>query len=347
MEIGIPVESKEAENRVALVPGDVKKLVSAGHKVFVERGAGAQAGFSDKEYAEAGAKTTGSAWKHELVVKVKAQAKDPLREEQILMAYLHVEKMQSPKLLKKLLEKKVTSYAFEEIRDSNGKRLVNLGYEGGVVGMYEGLRVFGGLLQESGEENPFRKLPDMKKVRKEKSYALLEKLKLKKKPSVAIMGAGNVSKGVQEVLGKAGIRPQVLLHRETAHMERFLPELDILVNAVLWKPGEKHLVSRKMLKLLKKSALVVDISCDEKGAVESCVPTKWSSPTYKVGRITHVCIDNLPAAIPKEASEHLSSMILRFVLRVAGGEELKTGLMTRNGVFEFGEKKGLNLGKIA
>ncbi len=341
MEIAIPVESKQAENRVALVPRDVKKLVESGHKVFLETGAGAQADFPDSEYLKAGAKITNSAWKHDLVVKVKAQAIDRLKKNQILMAYLHVEKMQSPKLLKKLLDKRVTGYAFEEIRDSNGKRLVNLGYEGGVVGMYKGLRVYGEIIEKNNEENPFKELPEMKKVRKKKAYALLEKLCLKKKPKTVIMGNGHVSRGAQEVLAKAGIKPSILLEKDTVHMEKFLSELDILVNGVLWNPGEAHLVSVKQLELMKKTALIVDISCDEKGAVESCVPTKWSSPTYKTKGITHVCIDNLPAAIPKEASEHLSSMILKFVLKVADGEELETGLMTKEGVFEFGIEKKL------
>jgi alanine dehydrogenase len=90
-----------------------------------------------------------------------------------------------------------------------------------------------------------------------------------------------------------------------------------------------------MLKLMKKTALIVDISCDKSGAVQSCIPTTWHNPTYKAGGVTHCCIDNLPAALPAEASVHLSSMIFPFVLSVANSVELKAGLMTRNGVFEF------------
>lgn len=335
MEIGIPRESKERESRVSIVSGDVRKLVESGHLVFVEHSAGVAAGFPDKEYEAAGAKIVGSVWKCKMVVKVKAQATDPIRENQVLMAYLHIEKGQSPEMLEKLLEKKATSYAFEEIRDGNGKRIVNLGYEGGVVGMYEGLKLFGRLLGEAGQANPFRSLSGIRGIGKEKAYRLLSGLELKMEINVAIMGAGNVSRGAQEVLGKAGIEPQVLREDKTPHMEKYLPGLDILVNAVTWQPGEPHLVTREMLRLMKKTALIVDISCDRNGAVQSCIPTTWGNPTYKAAGITHICIDNLPAAIPKEASEHLSSMILPFVLMVASGVELKTGLMTKNGVFEF------------
>jgi len=338
LEIGIPMEHKERESRVSLVPGGVRKLAEAGHAVFVEMDAGLAAGFPDKEYEVAGAKIVGSAWNCKMVVKVKAQASDPIRENQVLMAYLHVEKGQGSGLVKKLIEKKALSYAFEEIRNKSGKRIVNLGYEGGVVGMYEGLRVLGGLLGETGQPNPFRLLSEIRGIGKEKAYRLLLGLELKRKISVAIMGAGNVSRGAREVLGKAGIKPQVLREDKTPHMERYLAGLDILVNAVTWSPGDPHLVTREMLRLMKKTALIVDISCDRNGAVQSCIPTTWNNPTYKVGGVTHMCIDNLPAAIPREASMHLSSMVLPFVLMVASGVEPKTGLMTKDGVFEFREK---------
>jgi len=132
LDIGIPVERKVKEFRVSLLPKAVKELVKAGHSVFVENNAGLIAGFTNQEYENAGARITNSVWKNKMIVKVKAQVKDPFDEKQILMAYLHVEKGQSPKLLKKLIKNKVSSYAFEEIRDENGKRLINLKMEKGL-----------------------------------------------------------------------------------------------------------------------------------------------------------------------------------------------------------------------
>ena len=335
MNIGIPVERKEQEFRVSLLPKAVKELVEAGHSVFVESNAGLKAGFPNEEYENAGARITNSVWKYDMVVKVKSQAKDPFIKKQILMAYLHVEKGQSPNLLKKLLEKRVHSYAFEEIRDKNGIRLVNLGYQAGVVGTYEGLRLFGRL---SAKENPFESLPELKKIGKRIAYKHLSELKLKQNLNVVIMGNGNVSRGAQKVLSEAGIKPQLLGRNKTRLIEDYLPNVDILINAVTWNPGEPHIVTKEMLKLMKKTALIVDISCDENGAVQTCIPTSWENPTYKVSGITHFCIDNLPTAIPNGASKHLSSMILPHVLTVANGVELKTGLMAKNGVVEFKPK---------
>ncbi|MCP4647265.1 MAG: hypothetical protein GY852_05930 [bacterium] len=338
MDIGMPKERKMGETRVALIPKDVGKLVEAGHFVFVETGAGAGAGFSDEEYEKNGAKIEDSVWKHRMIVKAKVEAKDPFEENQILMGYLHVEKGQSPELLDKLLEKRMTGYAFEEIRDSNGIRMVNLGYEAGIVGMYEGLRQYGELLEKNGCENPFGGLPEIKTLGKDEAFKRLSGLELGEELTINIMGAGNVSRGVQEILKNAGITPQVLREKDTAHIEDYLPDTDILVNAISWFPGKSHVVTRKMLGLMKKTALIVDISCDENGGIETCVPTKWANPTYEVDGITHACIDNLPTAIAKDSSEHLSSMILPFVLKVANGNELRTGLMTKDGECKFKQR---------
>lgn len=334
MNIGMPKERKVGETRVALIPSDVGKLVDARHTVFVETNAGIDAGFSDEEYKKYGAEIENSVWKHNMIVKAKVEAKDPFEENQILMGYLHVEKGQSPELLKKLLEKRMTSYAFEEIRDSNGMRMVNLGYEAGIVGMYEGLRQYGELLEKNGLGNPFSSLPEIRTIGKNEAFNRLSGLDLKEDITVSIMGAGNVSRGVQEILKNAGITPQVLVGKDTAHIEDYLPDIDILVNAIAWSPGQPHVVTKEMLGLMK-NALIVDISCDENGGVETCVPTKWANPTYEIDGITHACIDNLPTAIAKDSSTHLSSMILPFVLKVANNIELGTGLMTKDGVCKF------------
>lgn len=335
MEIGMPKERKEGETRVALIPKDVGKLVEAGHSVFVETGAGEGAGFPDAEYGEYGAKIEENVWKHPMIVKAKVEAKDPLEENQILMGYLHVEKGQTPALLEKLLEKKITGYAFEEIRNTEGRRMVNLGYEAGLVGMYEGLRTYGKMLEEKGQENPFGALPAIKTLGKEKAFRKLDGLDLEEKIVVSIMGYGNVSRGVQEILEHAGIEPRVLKEDDTAHIGDFLPDTDILVNAIAWYPGQPHVVTKKMLGFMRKSALIVDISCDENGGIETCKPTKWENPTYEVDGIVHMCIDNLPTAIARDSSEHLSEMILQFVLEVANGKELETGLMTKGGESRF------------
>jgi alanine dehydrogenase len=335
MKIGIPKETKSNEFRVALVPSDAKRLVDFGHEVIVEKDAGKGSGFTNRDYKKAGAKILDSVYGYPMVVRVKEPPLDTIKEGQKIMAYLHVEKGQNPKLLNKLLEKNATSYAYEEIRDNFGDRLVNLGFEAGVVGMYEGLRLFGKTLEKHGKKNVFESLPYIKKYGKEKSYKYLSKLKLRRKVNVTIMGNGRVSAGVQEVLSKAGIKPKILLRDKTPFIENYLPETDILINAVVWYPTDPSIVKRNMLKSMKKTSVIVDISCDKGGAVETCIPTTWDNPIYEDQGITHMCIDNLPSAIPREASMHLSAMVLPYALSVANKEKFRAGLMTKDGVFKY------------
>ena len=149
--------------------------------------------------------------------------------------------------------------------------------------------------------------------------------------NVVIMGKGRVSRGVQDLLRQTSINPTVLWRRETANIEKYLPRADILVNSVDWYPGEPHIVTRSALRCLKRTALILDISCDKNGAVETCTPTTWDDPVYEVEGITHFCVSNLPSAIPRDSSVNLSNMILPHVMKVADGEELSTGMMTRDG----------------
>ena len=96
-----------------------------------------------------------------------------------------------------------------------------------------------------------------------------------------------------------------------------LPKIDLLINAVKWPPqSDQHIVTREMLKLMKKTALIVDISCDPAGAIETCVPTSHGEPIYIVNGIRHYCVDNLPSAVAKTASYALSNASLPYVIKI-------------------------------
>ncbi len=332
MEIGIPKETRRNESRVSLVPGDVAELVRAGHNVRVQQDAGLASGFPDGAYEQAGAHIGSALHECDLVVAVKGPALDLLRRGATIMAYLHVEKGQNTDLLLQLLERRVVSYAYEEIKDENGERLVNLGLEAGIVGIVEGLRILGGLLDSANGRNPFKRLipargyGSMKRI-----YSEVAELGPIDDVNVVIMGRGCVSGGVQALLRQTNITPQVLWRNETVNIEQYLPDVDILVNSVDWYPEEPHIVKKTALRLMQRTALVVDISCDTNGAVESCTPTTWDDPVYTIEGITHFCVSNLPSAIPRDSSIHLSEMILPHVMKVANGRELDTGMMTRNG----------------
>jgi len=90
---------------------------------------------------------------------------------------------------------------------------------------------------------------------------------------------------------------------------------------------------------MKKTAVIVDISCDRNGGIETCIPTTWEEPIYTVDGVNHFCVDNLPSAIPRDASIHLSEMIINHVIKVASGLDYTNGIMTKNGIFEFAKQK--------
>jgi len=343
MIIGIPKETKKKEFRVALIPKHVALLSKLGHKVFVEKGAGAGCKFSDSDYQKAGAQIKDSVYDSEMIVKVKEPPISLIRKNQIIMGYLHIEKGQNPALLNKLLNQNTTSYAYEEIRDDKEERLVNLGVEAGIVGMYEGLRLYGKVLENNNIKN---KLKNLKPIQEyfsiEKIFTTLAKSNIENGVNVYIFGKGRVSKGVQEILKYSSIKANVLYRNKTAFIEKYLPKADVIVNAIDWYPNEPHIIKRDMLKLMKKTAVIVDISCDTNGGIETCIPTTWENPTYSVEGITHYCVDNLPSAIPRDASIHLSEMIIKHVIKVANNENYLNGLMTKNGIFEYSKKKETN-----
>ena len=283
-----------------------------------------------------GAIITDKVYDCKMIVRVKEPPLSTIKQNQIIMGYLHVEKGQNMPLLNKLLDLNTTSYAYEEILDKKKNRLVNLGKEAGIVGMYEGLRLWGQIQEKNGKVNQFKKLEPIRKYHDiQEIYAALSRSNLHNGVNVYILGKGKVSTGAQNILKYTQIKPNVLYRDQTIHIENYLSKADIIVNAVDWYPDEPRIITKDMLKFMKKTAVIVDISCDENGSIESCVPTTWEKPTYVCDGVTHYCVDNLPSAIPRDSSFHLSEMILPHVLKVAKSDILETGLMTQKGVFEY------------
>ncbi len=294
MNIGIPKEIKIGEFRIALIPEHVALLVKAGHSVFIEKDAGKRCKFTNRDYEKAGALICNDVSDCEMIVRVKEPPLATIKEDQIIMGYLHVEKGQNSALLEKLLEQNTTSYAYEEIRDIQGERLVNLGFEAGVVGMYEGLRLHGRIIEKQGLENRFKILKPIKKYfYLNDVYQALQEAHVKDNIIVYILGKGRVSSGAQTVLNYIGIKPRVLCRKKTANIKRYLSWADIIINAVDWYPHESRIITKDMLLRMKRNAIIIDISCDENGAVESCIPTTWQKPIYVFNGITHFCVDNL------------------------------------------------------
>jgi alanine dehydrogenase len=323
--IGVPREIKKNEHRVSITPPAVDALVSRGHQIIIENQAGAGSGISDADYTAAGANLAADArtvyQKAEMILKVKElfpQEFDFLREGQIIFTYIH--SANNPEETQAFLDKKVIAIAYEDIETDDGRcpLLTPMSEIAGEVGLLMGVYH---MFTTSGG-----------------SGILIGGAVGSQPAKVAILGAGNVGIGAARYAVGLGadvtlldidlerlrdVRQTMLPGIKTVYLNQFnvrqmLPGIDLLINAVKWPPrSDEHIVTREMLKLMKTDSLIVDISCDPAGAIETCVPTSHDQPTYVVDGIRHYCVDNLPSAVAKTASDALSNASLPYVLKIA------------------------------
>jgi len=310
MVIGIPKEIKKNEYRVACTPSGVKEIIAHGHRVLVEKDAGKVSGFSDKEYEEQGAEIVDSAEelykRSDLIYKVKEILPDEfkyLRENLIIFAYIHSNAHKEE--TDALLENKVIGIAYEDVTDENGefpllKPMSIIAGKGGFIAAL----------------NFTQKIHGGKGI-------LLSRIDGVRTPEITIIGAGNSGIGAAELAAAFGNKVTILdisseklerarkvfppnvelLYSNKANLEMCLKRSDVVINCILWSKWRKdHLITRDMLKLMKEGALIVDVACDEAGAIETTRTTSHDAPVYVVDGIIHYCVDNIPSAFSQTAT---------------------------------------------
>ncbi|WP_461210984.1 alanine dehydrogenase [Desulfocurvus sp. DL9XJH121] len=319
MKIGIAREIKPQEGRVAFLPAQVRELATAGHEVYVEKGAGALSRVSDEDYAAAGAKLLGSGEEifatATMVVKVKEILPPEfgyLRPEHIIFTNIH-SALDRPQL-DALLEAKVAAAIAAENTHQFGSPNCALA---GEVGALEAVRLT--LAPHGGTGRHFM------------SHFGAAAAK------AVVLGLGNVGRGALRTLVGLGVSVAGLDVWEGARkavkmdyynrdvvvddisaLENYLYDADMIVNCVLWpKEREDHLISRAMLRRLKPGAVIVDISCDTHGAIETSRATCWADPVYEEEGVRHFCVDNIPGAVPVTASAGYGEAILPKVALIA------------------------------
>ena len=325
MIIGVPKETKDQENRVALTPAGVAALKRSSHKVLVERGAGTGSGFSDKEYADKGATIVRDPedifWSSDMVVKVKEPIEpeyEMLRPGVILFTYLHL--AADPDLAKSLLDHRVTSLAYETVQDD-----------------YRGLPLLAPMSEIAG-----RISVQIGAHFLEKQHGGIGKL-LAGVPGVSpgtvtVIGAGMV--GSNAALIALGLGAKVILIDTNIgrlrQMEQVLSgnlitvaagidatsravaEADLVIGGVLI-PGAKapKVVSRDMISRMTPGSVVIDVAVDQGGCIETCKPTTHSDPTFLVDGVVHYCVTNIPGAVPRTSTEALCNVSFPFIEEIA------------------------------
>src|SRR5215469_13052093 len=346
MVVGVPREIKEQEQRVALLPSAARQLIRSGHSVLVEKNAGVGSGYRDEDYVKAGAQIVDEAqevFAHAgLIVKVK----EPLPSEfpllhkgQILFTYLHLAASKS--LTEALLKSSVTAIAYETIQINN--RLPLLEPMSEIAGRMSVVMGANFLAKYNGG-----------------SGVLLGGVPGVLPGRVVVVGGGTSGVNAARMATGLGADVTILdvdlerlryldiaienlhtLYSNQANLEELMPDCDLLIGAVLL-PGAKapKLVTRAMLRKMKRGSVFVDISIDQGGCAETSRPTTHHDPVYVEEGVTHYCVANMPAAYARTATQALTNVTYRYVELLADfGLEgackkqpaLIGGINTRNG----------------
>jgi len=323
--IGVPKEIKEEEYRVSLVPAGAEMLTSSGHRVIVQASAGEGCGISDVEYRRAGAKILHSAMevfqRADMIVKVK----EPLPREfpflkpgQILFTFLHL--APNPRLTRLLIKQKITAIAYETIQVADGSLplLAPMSEVAGRMAIQAGAFY---LHKDQGGRG-----------------ILLGGISGVGHGRVIIIGGGTAGTCAAKVATGLGAEVTVLdvnINRLAYLEDIFMGKVetimsnihnireavlsaDLLVGAVLI-PGERapRLVSEELVSKMKKGSVIVDVSVDQGGCVETIRPTTHRKPVYPLHGVIHYGVANMPGAVSRTSTFGLTNVTFPYTLALA------------------------------
>ncbi|MCP3677347.1 MAG: alanine dehydrogenase [Deltaproteobacteria bacterium] len=325
MVIGVPKEIKDKEFRVAVVPSGVRVLIDAGHRVLIERGAGSACGITDDAFVDAGAEIVDSPEELygavEMVVKVKEPLPEEypyLREGLLLFTFLHLAPL--PELTDRLVESGCTAIAYEtvELPDGSLPLLTPMSEVAGRISVQVGACYLMGA--QGGRGILLGGVPGVERGR------------------VAILGGGTVGRNAARIAVGMGAEVTILnrgldrlrslddlfggrvetLQSNPSTIERVAVECDLLVGAVLVTGARApKLVMREMVSQMKSGAVIVDVSVDQGGCVETLRPTTHSDPVYEVDGVIHYGVTNMPGAVPRTSTFALTNATLPYLLTIA------------------------------
>jgi len=325
MKIGVPKEIKPQESRVGLTPDSVKILSSNVHEVLIENNGGFEAGFDNEQYTKAGAKIITKAEDifndAEIIVKVKEPLTNEIkmiRENQIVFTYLHL--AAAKELTEGLVKSKSVCIAYETVTDNNG-RLPLLAPMSAVAGR---------MSIQAGAHS-------LEKHQKGRGL-LLGGAPGVEPATVVILGGGVV--GENAALIATGMKSNVYIvdksskrleqlkeifgdkiipiHSDEIDLKKLITKCDLLIGGVLIPGAEApKLVTKDMLKLMKRGSVIVDVAIDQGGCVETSKPTTHANPTYIVDDVVHYCVSNMPGGVPRTSTLALNKATLPFLFKLA------------------------------
>ncbi len=325
MIIGVPTEVKTDEYRVAMLPVGVEELVSRGHTLLVQSGAGLGSGLPDHEYLRAGAELSASAEdvfaRADMIVKVKEPQEEEyalIRPGQIVFTYFHF--AASLNLTTAMIESGASCFAYETLRDDRGRLplLTPMSEVAGRMSIQEGAK--------------FLEKPQMGRG------ILLGGVPGVPPAHITILGGGVVGANAAKIA--AGFQADVAILDVNLDRLRYLDDImpanvnmlycdrhtvleqiqraDLVVGSVLIPGGKApQLVRKEDLRLMKHGSVVIDVAVDQGGCIETSRPTTHSDPTYIVDEVVHYCVANMPGAVGRTSTFALCNATLPWVMRLA------------------------------
>lgn len=280
--VGLPISHKENERRRTLVPADIE-VIRHPEQIYIEDGYGDVLGYSNDDYSCQGVKIA-----NRLEVLSKDIVADPKVGDaeylenlngQTVFGWLHA--VQNRDITDKMISNKLSAYAWED--------------------MYEtGRHCFWRNNEIAGEAAVF--------------HAYMCHGVFPYNTKAAVLGRGNIARGAVKTLNFMGAEV-IQYDRKTENLFRQeLGRYDVVVNAILWDTTRHdHIIYREDLKRMKHGAMIIDVSCDRNGGVETSIPTTIENPTYVIDGITHYVVDHTPSLFWKTATETLSAEFVKYI----------------------------------
>ncbi|MES2618273.1 MAG: alanine dehydrogenase [Bacteroidota bacterium] len=348
MIIGVPKEIKNNENRVAVTPAGVSEFVKHGHTIYVQATAGTGSGFSDEEYKEAGASLLNTIEEIYAIADMIIKVKEPIaseykliKKDQLLFTYFHFASY-GP-LTTAMIESGAVCLAYETVEkpDRSLPLLVPMSEVAGRMSIQEGAKYLEKPLGGRG--------------------ILLGGVPGVKPAEVVVLGGGIVGTQAAKMAAGFGAHVTILdisiprlrqlddimpanvqtLYSNGYNIRAAIKTADLVIGGVLI-PGAKapHLITRDMLKLMKKGSVLVDVAVDQGGCFETTKATTHEDPTYVIDDVIHYCVANMPGAVPYTSTLALTNATLPYALQLANqgwkeacnkNAELRLGLNVVNG----------------
>ncbi len=325
MIIGVPREIKPNENRVALTPGGAELLIANKHTVIIEKDAGVGSGFSDEMYIRVGAKIIPTAaevyGQSDMIMKVKepiAPEYGLIKENQVLFTYFHF--AASRELTEAMVKAKAICIAYETVMkpDNSLPLLIPMSEVAGRMAPQEGAKYLERTMGGRG--------------------VLLGGVPGTEPANVLVLGGGIVGTNAAKIAAGFGAKVTIMdnnLYRlrylddvmaknvmtvmsTPDNIRRHAQQADLVIGAVLIAGAKApHLITKDMLSTMKHGAVVVDVSVDQGGCIETCKPTTHENPTYVVDGILHYCVANMPGAVPYTSTVALTNATLPYAIQLA------------------------------